>query len=820
MRTLNTKSKRSWILIFASSIAMQVSAQEASTEADALSLEEVIVTGTSVARSANDVPLAVTSFREDDLRKFAGIGQADILRTVPGINVEGGGGEAASNIFVRGLPSSGQQQFTPIQYDGIPIFNTSGLTDSAFDVYFRDDLGIERLEFVRGGVSNLFGSGSVSGIVNYISKNGETSPGNTVKVEVAEEGRIRADFYSGGAINDTSYYAVSGYYRQDDGPIETGIDTEGGQIRANYRKIFADESTLTITAQLINDSVQFYLPLPLDANSRERIAGNNGQEVFTTNTGAATDLQFNTPDGIFNTPIEDNVLTRGGSLGFVYDTEFANGWAFNAKGKIADYDHEFNLFLESDGIGPNVPETQGDYLANRGFGTVDGAIFTNVTTGQQLASTDLVFGNRLLDRDRPAEEISLEASFTKAFSTSSGVQHNVTLGAFFADSEASRDEYITTYLGEFNDQPDLVDVSFTDPETGQILIASLGGLVAGTNIANETNTATRTAIYLADQIESERWNIDFGVRVEQYDGDIRRDLLANVPFNITGQTNVASSFLSTATTVGEVSTSFDTTEVAVALGALYRLNDSLNVYGNVSRGFFFPGLQGFPVNDNGDAAPFEGEVVTQGEFGVKLATSRFDGGVALFFANLDDRLTSNFVNDDSAPGGILTVSSFQSTEAVGVEAFANYDFAENWRFNVNLILQDHEISEDSANPSFVGNELNRLPTTIANVGVVYDDGKFDFSLFGTYNGDTFAQQGNIDVLESYAIWRLDAGYTQTLANESSIRYSVNVFNITDDQGLSEGSPRAGSAGSFDAGGFFTGRPELPRRIMFRAVYDF
>ena len=819
MRIFNEKSNRPWSLIFLSLIATHVVAQE-EDEGGEFELEEIIVTGTAVARSANDVPIAVTSFPEGELRKLAGIGQADILRGVPGINVEGGGGEAASNIFVRGLPSSGQQQFTPIQYDGIPIFNTSGLTDSAFDVLFRDDLGIERLEFVRGGVSNLFGSGSVSGIVNYISKNGETSPGNTLKLEVAEEGRARADFYTGGEINDTSYYALSGYYRKDDGPIETGIDTEGGQIRGNYRKVFADSSTLTISAQLINDSVQFYLPLPLDAGSRERISGNNGREVLTTNTSAAQDLQFNTPNGVFNTPIEDNVLTKGGSIAFVYDTEFENGWSFNSKAKVADYDHEFNLFLESDAIGPNVPESQAAYLANRGFGDVSGATFTNVTTGQSLAATDLVFGNRLLDRDRPADEVTLEASFTKAFTTASGAVHNVTFGTFFADSEASRDEYITTYLGEFNDQPDLVSVTYTNPVTNQVEIASLDGLVSGTQIANETNSARRSAIYLTDQLETDRWIFDFGVRVEKYDGDIRRDLLSSVPFNITNQINVAPSFLETATRTGEVSTSFDTTETAIAIAALYRLNDNLNVYGNVSRGFFFPGLQGFPINANGQVAPFEGEVVTQGEIGLKYADGRFDGAVALFFANLDDRLTSNFINDVNAPGGIRTVSAFQSTEAVGIEAFANYNLAENWTLNANLILQDHEISEDDSNPTFVGNELNRLPQTIANIGIAYDDGQYDFSLYGTYNGDTFAQQGNIDVLESYAIWRLDAGYTQTLANDSTIRYSINVFNITDDQGLSEGSPRAGSAGSFDTGGFFTGRPELPRRVMLRATYDF
>jgi len=86
--------------------------QTATSDQGQAELEEMVVTGTAVARTATDVPLAVTSFAEDDLRKFAGIGQADILRTVPGINVEGGGGEAAFLFVVcPRLVSNSSHQF-------------------------------------------------------------------------------------------------------------------------------------------------------------------------------------------------------------------------------------------------------------------------------------------------------------------------------------------------------------------------------------------------------------------------------------------------------------------------------------------------------------------------------------------------------------------------------------------------------------------------------------------------------------------------------------------------------------------------------------
>jgi outer membrane receptor protein involved in Fe transport len=133
-------------------------------------LEEVVVTGTSRARAAYDTPLAATTLDADRLSMLNSNSQADILNSVPTIKAEGGGGEVAANVFIKGLPSGGQYQFTPLEYDGIPVFSSFGLNSSAFDVFYRNDLGIERLEFVRGGVSNLFGPGSVAGVINYIRR--------------------------------------------------------------------------------------------------------------------------------------------------------------------------------------------------------------------------------------------------------------------------------------------------------------------------------------------------------------------------------------------------------------------------------------------------------------------------------------------------------------------------------------------------------------------------------------------------------------------------------------------------------------------------
>src|SRR4030095_10852736 len=109
-------------------------AQEATPETEGNQLEEIVVTGTSLARASVDTPLAVTSFDEKRLSPLTSSSQADILNSVPTIKAEGGGGEVAANVFIKGLPSGGQYQFTPLMYDGMPVFSSFGLEFSAVDV--------------------------------------------------------------------------------------------------------------------------------------------------------------------------------------------------------------------------------------------------------------------------------------------------------------------------------------------------------------------------------------------------------------------------------------------------------------------------------------------------------------------------------------------------------------------------------------------------------------------------------------------------------------------------------------------------------------
>ncbi len=760
---------------------------------DNLSLNEVVVTGTFSGRTQKESPMSMTMLNAARLQQLSSNSQADVLRTIPGITAEGGGGEVASNVFVRGMPSGGQYQFTPLQVDGLPVLSTFGLNSSAHDVYFRNDIGIRNLEFVRGGSSTLFGAGSVAGIINYSSVTGTAEHENKVQLEWAEGGRIKTEFLTAGPLSENLFYAVSGFYRYDDGPLETGLPTRGYQIRGNVKKLFNDgNSSLTIYGQMIDDNVQFYLPYPLanDSGNKERPKGNDGETVYTMLTGQAKDFSFDTPFGRFKSPIGNGVITEGGYLMADLKHSFGNDWRLSMKAKAASYNHWFNLFLDGDGA-HNVPETQASYLSDRGLPA--NATFTYADDGSQLAAGDLLFQNRILDRERPMEEMVGETYLTKTIGN-----HNISFGTFLANTKASDNNWISNFVGDFQNAPRMVNVNYTD-SLGNEVAFSTGGFISGNQTANRYHESRKIAFFIGDEIKGDKFNFDIGLRWERASGIISRE-------SGIGSNNFQK---------GEVSTS----DVAIAIAGLYKLNTAANLYANFSRGYFFPELRSVSFPKLGVPQSYEPESVLQGEIGVKYGKDKLAATAALFYVGLDDRRSVDFINDPNNPSNVIEEVRVQSTRTVGIEATLNYNLTKGLNFYGNFTYQNHEFTTVEGNPDQEGNELRRQPNIMGMVGLSYDNAGFDANLSSNFMGSKFANDANTVELDGFNIMRLDAGYKFPLGNKETLRLGVAVFNLLDADGVTEGSPRQGDAqtGSSE---FFVGRPILPRRIFIRAAFDF
>lgn len=798
-------------------IILQITLQEGNT------LDEVVLTASSTFRSQKQAPLSISSKGIEEITKLSANSQADILRDVPGITAEGGGGETATNLFVRGLPSGGQYVFNPLQYDGIPLISTFGLNSSAHDVYARPDIGFKGVEFVRGGAAVLYGAGSVAGIINYTSKTGDTNDETLINVEYGNRGRLKTDFYIGGRLggeDSNTYYAFTGFVRKDNGPIETGLDTRGVQFRANIKKKF-DNGSFTVHGQFINDRAQFFLPLPLQGGSRGRIRGNNGDEVEQLLSGELANTSFLTPGGVYQSPIDDGVFTRGGYLLADFNYNLTDNLKFKAKAKYANYQHNFALYVGGNGNFGN-PITLDNYVAEIAPGNTAFDATYQGGSGEQINGTDLVVENLHVDRLRPMTDYSGEANLILK---SGDGNHTFTLGTFLGRTEAEDVNFQYRVLSEFNNNPRLVNLSYTDAGGGNVIYSD-GGLYNRIGMtANNFLTQSRTAFYFTDEMVFDKWRFDVGLRIENTKGTFRRGGLEETqvyedPELTADLQNV--SFADGSFTTGEI----DDTAWAISLAGLYELTESTNLYANFSRGFFFPQQRGFAPTPGIRDTNYEAETIIQGELGAKFGTGAFSGSVAGYFVNLSDRIRI----DQAISGGQLVdqARSEQTTRTFGLEATGQYRLIDDLTINATLTYQNHEITKNETTDLVnnttstinEGNEIGRQPNFLGSLGVNYDNSKIDANFTLNHTGAKFTDDSNNVELDAISIVRIGGGYTFETQNTNSIRVGLSVFNLFDSDGLTEGNPRAGIAGQSADGEFFFGRPILPRRFFLTATYSF
>ncbi len=779
---------------------------------EGLGLDEVTITGTMTVRSEAEAAMSMTSMNAKEIQSKAANGQADILRSVPGITAEGGGGEVAANVFVRGLPSGGQYVFNPLEYDGMPVISTFGLNSSAHDVYIRNDFGLKTLDFPRGGAAIMYGAGSVAGVINYISKTGTEIPENIIQFETADQGRLKADFFSGGKIGgkeSRTYYAISGFYRYDEGPIKTGLPTEGFQLRGNVKQLF-DKGSLVLSAQLIDDRVQFFLPLPLDGETRKYAIGNDGEEVKTIQTVHAANISYRTPNGVYHTPIRNGVETKGGYFMADYKYEFDNELKLNTKMRYARYQHQFNLFL----AGTGNPQSINDFVAAIDPAATDITV-TNTGTTRVVPNSDKVLVNTLLDRDRPMTDMAGEINLTKTWITGD-LEHNVTAGGFFSRTEAFDKNVQSRYISEFNDEPMLVDISYMSG--GEQKILSQNGIYnPGAAYANNFITANKIAGYLTDEMKIGKWRIDVGFRVEHIKATLARE--GSTSYLMDDDASLSADLQSVnwgnnAYLTGDGAD----TDWAGVLAANYAVNDNLHLYGNVTKGYFFPQPRGIQISPDGTVGSYKTEKIYQGELGAKYATQKLTTTIAGYFVKLDNRRDVRLVDDPNNPGTIIEQVTTKSTRTIGVEATWAYEFVKNLSFNGSLTYQAHEYTEQKSNPEYVGNKLARQPNFMSYVELRYADSRVDGALSMSYMGSKYTDDSNNVELDPISIVRLDAGYTMSLGQKGeSMRIGASVFNLTDCRGLTEGNPR--DLSQSNEGVYFVGRPILPRRVFLRVTFN-
>jgi vitamin B12 transporter len=162
---------RRLLIASAATLAAVVSARAQPVPNEAL--PDLVVTATRVPTPAAQVPAGVTVIDRATIEAQGYTTLADALQSVPGVRLVqlGGPGQQAS-LFVRGANSNG----VLVLRDGVPINDPSD-PSGAYNFGVTSLQDVQRIEVVRGPLSGLYGSGATGGVINIITRQGQSAPG-------------------------------------------------------------------------------------------------------------------------------------------------------------------------------------------------------------------------------------------------------------------------------------------------------------------------------------------------------------------------------------------------------------------------------------------------------------------------------------------------------------------------------------------------------------------------------------------------------------------------------------------------------------------
>jgi iron complex outermembrane receptor protein len=436
---------------------------------EALTLEEIVVTAQRREQSLQDVPISVSAFSSEALKK-GNISEArDYLSITPnvGFSDDGGSGSRSVNISIRGVSNVGLGEVSTANSIGFYIdeLNVGSVSNGTINPQLQD---MERIEVLRGPQGTYFGRNSLGGALNISTKLPDS--------EFYAEASVKAsnfDTYGGEAIvnlpiSETFMMRAVYAYEESDGFVEN-VNPAGAEDGYEHH----------------SGRVAFRW-LPSDKTS---------VDLSLTYTDEDEGGDITVPTGVLN---QDTQSIFG--AGFV---------AINEAGFYSSNDDKVNRDLKE--INTNEFTIVNLRIAH----DFDGFQFksiTGVVESETDRSADL--DGMSLDTLRRFNEYE-GSSFSQEFRIQSTGDQTIdwTLGVFYAKDE----------IEQFNSVQAGDDGEYTDPNTGEV-IGLLPPIPGGFRI-NENNRVFETesqavfgeAVYhLNDQ-----WDLTLGARYTRDEIDNR-----------------------------------------------------------------------------------------------------------------------------------------------------------------------------------------------------------------------------------------------------------------------------------------------------------
>jgi iron complex outermembrane receptor protein len=211
----------------ASPIATVTESGKSADAKDIANIQDIIVTGSRTVTNGNSSPTPVTVVTTDSLQNVRPTSLTDSLQILPAFagsrglssnptatGTTGGGNGNAAQLNLRNIGA--QRDLVLMDGRRVPPTSFTNIVDS--DVI--PQLLIKRVDVVTGGVSAVYGSDAVSGVVNFITDTTFTGlkiQGQGGISNYHDDGSYEAGAAWGTKIGSRAHFEISYEYRDDDG---------------------------------------------------------------------------------------------------------------------------------------------------------------------------------------------------------------------------------------------------------------------------------------------------------------------------------------------------------------------------------------------------------------------------------------------------------------------------------------------------------------------------------------------------------------------------------------------------------------------------
>lgn len=153
-----------------------------------------------------DAPAIVRVITTDDIAKYGAHDLGDILRRLPNVYEASGSGAIETNFAVRGQSSSNLNKHLLILLNGVS-FQDPGAAGYNKAIYNSLPLSmIDRIEFIHGPGSVLYGSGAFAAVMNIVTKNPDYEFGGDLSLVGGSNNTKYAEMTMGGHFHDVELF--------------------------------------------------------------------------------------------------------------------------------------------------------------------------------------------------------------------------------------------------------------------------------------------------------------------------------------------------------------------------------------------------------------------------------------------------------------------------------------------------------------------------------------------------------------------------------------------------------------------------------------